>query len=449
MPLRDDQSGGDRVEHLALAFGAGLLVNYWLTLTTLPFAVVCATGGALAIIGARRLLHSPSGGSQQAMRRVPPAAVAVALVLLVSYYFQILYEPIAAWDARSVWFFHARAIWIEGALRNSGWTHPSLVFSSPDYPKLIPALAAQLGYVHGYWNEFFPKGSLFLLLVPAVLWIFSFRRRTASFIFIVAAFFLGHVEWLSNGYMDAYLIVYSGLTLLFLGRYLCDGREVDLLSGACCLGIVTCLKNEGLLFAVALTLSLVAVLSFQASTCRARLVTSLRTDPTLGFRLLLFAGPTLTWGVYKVTWGLQNELTKDPADAGSRIMGRLLDGESLIYTLRYMGIDANGLWVPALTVVAALVFVAWQRLRPHPGATTALLTALLHFGGMLTVYLSTPATLYFHLTTSAARTMASTRIALVVALFFLLADLERTRPGRSLSGPDAAHQGRGNGGASS
>jgi hypothetical protein len=60
----------------------------------------------------------------------------------------------------------------------------------------------------------------------------------------------------------------------------------------------------------------------------------------------------------------------------------------------------------------------------HPGALVAALTAMLHFCGMVVVYLSTPATLYFHLTTSATRTMASTRIALLVSMFFLLSEFE-------------------------
>jgi hypothetical protein len=60
-----------------------------------------------------------------------------------------------------------------------------------------------------------------------------------------------------------------------------------------------------------------------------------------------------------------------------------------------------------------------------PGATISRIAAFLHFGGMVVVYLSTPATLEFHLFTSAARTMASTRMALLVGIYFLLVDLER------------------------
>jgi hypothetical protein len=76
-----------------------------------------------------------------------------------------------------------------------------------------------------------------------------------------------------------------------------------------------------------------------------------------------------------------------------------------------------------------LMLYAWRgRRQLHPGAVAATIAAVLHFCGMFVVYLSTPAELTFHLTTSAFRTMASTRVSLLVAIFFVLADLERPAP---------------------
>ena len=62
----------------------------------------------------------------------------------------------------------------------------------------------------------------------------------------------------------------------------------------------------------------------------------------------------------------------------------------------------------------------------------ALAASALYFAGMFAVYLSTPRDLYFHLTTSAGRTMAVVRIGLLVAVYFCLVELERA-PARSPS----------------
>ena len=146
------------------------------------------------------------------------------------------------------------------SVSNTGWTHPSLQFSHPDYPKLIPAIAAQLAYLKGYWNEFLPKGSLLVMLVPLSLWVFSFRQKSATFILLVLMFFFSlGAAWLTNGYMDGYLAGYCGVALLSFGRYLSERRDTDLYSGVCALGIAASIKNEGLLFGLCLVAALLVI----------------------------------------------------------------------------------------------------------------------------------------------------------------------------------------------
>src|SRR5688572_27931074 len=165
----------------------GILLNYCLMLTGLTITRVFIAGLILAAWGAWRFSTAFRIGLPQA-GIVPVGCV---ICVLVVYYFKILSEPLEHADARSIWFFHARMIWTEGALSQSaGWNHPSITgFTNPDYPKLVPALAAQLAYVKGYWNEFFPKGSLLLMLVPLTLWVFSFYQKSLSFILLVLTFF--------------------------------------------------------------------------------------------------------------------------------------------------------------------------------------------------------------------------------------------------------------------
>jgi hypothetical protein len=114
-----------------------------------------------------------------------------------------------------------------------------------------------------------------------------------------------------------------------------------------------------------------------------------------------------------------------------------VDGSSVPHVLHYLLVEANSLWAPIIVFVGLLLVtrLLLRRAVP-PGAAISFIAALLHLGGMVLVYLSTPATLDFHLFTSAARTMASTRMALLVGIYFLLADLER--PASKALGPAPA-----------
>jgi hypothetical protein len=417
---------GDILEQVALAVAAGMLINLSLMLTGQPILHVFVVGGGLAAWGVWKAVNQwrsrPATIGRQ--RAALLGSGCCIVYVLVVYYFDILSEPLAHWDARSIWFFHARMIYVEGALRHAGWNHPSIAFSSPDYPKLIPAMAAQLAYLKGFWNEFLPKGSLLVLLTPAVFWAFSFRSWTASFALLIVMLFLGQYEWLSNGYMDAYLVIYSALALLFMGRYLVEGRDFDLHSAFLSVGIVTSLKNEGLLFALCLVAALGIATKGFTKDGLTNAATRLLAQRGYLAVLLIAVAPTVLWSVYKWTWGLQNELTRQPLGALSRVATRVFDGPSVGYVLHYMAIEANGLWVPAGLVAITLFFSTRLRVRVHPGALVAAWMALLHFCGIGLVYLSTPSTLQFHLTTSAPRTMASTRIAFLVSMYFLLATFE-------------------------
>ena len=329
---------------MGLAIGAGILVNYCLMLTGQTIPRVFIAGMILALWGGLRFftkagpnrLRQGYGGQEgpalQAVGRVllDPAnmiPICCSIFILAVYYIQIFTEPLSRWDARSIWFFHARMIWAEGALRQSaGWNHPSIGFSNPDYPKLVPAMAAQLAYVKGYWNEFIPKGSLFVMLVPLVLWVFSFYKRSPSFILLVVTFFLSLGGLLWTGYMDGYLAMYSAVALLLFGRHLSEGRDTDLYLGMCALGIGASLKYEGLLFGVCAITALLFIGPEHFEFGLSNFAKRIRKDSLFAGVLLLSIAPPLMWTICKRVWGLQSDLARDPSDAFSRLWGRLVDG---------------------------------------------------------------------------------------------------------------------------
>jgi hypothetical protein len=431
---------GGRFERVAMTIGLGILINYALVLTGQPLGRVLVADFFVGLLGAWRLSRHLRAAPPNAFPRSKATILAiVSIIYLVTVYsLQVLSEPLSHWDARSIWFFHARMIWIEGALRSeAAWTHPSIVFSHPDYPMLVPALAAQLASLKGYWNEYFPQASLVVMLVPLVLWVFSFRRRTVTFILLVLAFFFSLGGWLWNGYMDGYLVLYGGAALLSFGRYLSGQRIVDLCSALVASGIASNLKNEGLLFAVCFAAA-VLVLGLKYPECTVlRLAKRLRGAPVAVGVLLLSMAPAFMWMMRKRAWGIESELTGDPVEAWARLSARLFDGATPEYLLNYLVTRSTAIWMVAGLVVVIAIFLRLRKLTLHPGAAVAALTAVLYGSGLYAVYLSTPHNFEFHVSTSGTRTMATASMALLVSMFFLLSSLEvdqgqRAQPVRAL-----------------
>jgi hypothetical protein len=433
-------SRGRLLEQAGLTIAVGILINYCLMLTGLTIARVFIAGMILALWGVWRFF-APAGPKGPAPYGAGPAphgvgrvlldpamvfSVACVICVLAVYYIQIFSEPLLQQDARAIWFFHARMIWADGALRQSGgWNHPSIGFSNPDYPKLVPTIAAQLAYMKGYWNEFLPKGSLLVMLVPLTLWVFSFCQKSLSFVVLAVIFFLSLGAWLWNGVMDGYLALYSAVALLLFGRYLSRGRDTDLYSGMCAVGISASIKNEGLLFALCLSTSLLVIGLKYPEFGAGRLAKRIRTDSVFSRLLLLSIAPTLLWIICKKTWGLQNDIARDPAAGFLRFWNRLFDGFTAQYLFNYLTVRATAVWMVIGLLAITAIFSVHQKAKLSRGALVAAATSALYFCGLYVVYLSTPHdALTFYLFTSATRTMTAGSVALLVGLFFLLSGLE-------------------------
>jgi hypothetical protein len=429
VPASFSRAKGHLLEQVALTIAVGILINYCLILTGQTITRVFAAGIILALWGVLRFVSDlrirPMRSIGEYNQTTVFSVLCVTYILFV-YYFEILSEPLLHSDARFIWFFHARMIWAEGALRLSGgWNHPSLAFSNPDYPELVPAIAAQLGYLKGYWNEFLPKGSLLVMLVPLTLWVFSFCRKSLSFIWLVLIFFFSLGAWLWNGYMDGYLALYCGVALLLFGRYLSERRDTDLYSGICALGIGASIKNEGLLFGLCVIAALLFI-SREDSEFRPRqFARRIRTDALLARVLLFSIAPTVMWAICQRAWGLRNDLANDPLAGLSRLLNRLADGSTPGYLLNYLTVRATAMWLLIGLFAVLVMFSVYQRSKMHRGALVAAMTSALYFCGIYLVYLSTPHDILdFYLLTSGTRTMATACVALFVSMFFLLSSLE-------------------------
>ena len=420
--LKDDDSSF--TEKFPLIMTTGFLINHliFLSLQSLKPALlagmILAAGALIMIFRQRKKIFALPAKAL----RLP---LAMILSILLLYYFKILSDPLDWWDARSIWFFHAKMIlYAQTISPAAGWHHVSVPHT--DYPKLIPALAAQISYVLGYWNEYAPKLSIFLVLIPPVFWIFSFYTRSFSFLLLVLVLPLGLKTYLWNGGMDGFVAFYTAVSMLLLGRYFTGRRRIDLLSALCCLMLVCNLKNEGIL------IGLIGFFSIAATELLSRKDNSKVAEVVFGIKqfiwLVLILSPCVIWSVlYKHLWHLTNDLKIGTAESFSRMAGRLSDGTSFPYIIKGAFFhDESAVWLAAITFAAGFILLKSSR-RQTVSWIPALITAVLYFCGIVAIYLLTPAGLVWHVLTSVQRTMLTVTACLIAGAYFILRELESAK----------------------
>jgi hypothetical protein len=407
---------------IPLLLAGGLILNLGLVLLLQRINIALPAGCLLSVIGIYffvRDLRSVRSRPVFSYGSIYPwlGAAVVCLLLLGP----ILANPLKDWDARSIWFFHAKMIYSAGTMgQAAGWQDPSVVFSHPDYPVLIPVLAAQIATVTGFWNEFIPKVSLLFLLLPPVLWLFSFARKSISFLVLILLIPFTFYRWMWNGYMDGYLALYFAASLLLLGRYIKSSDIIDLISGLCCLAILLYLKNEGALAALAGIASILLILLLQ------RKIRSFKNPSTIDRRYylagLLVVLPFLLWAGYKWQWDISNDLELGTLQSISRIGDRVADGS---YRLVFQNIFQET--KAGLLVLALLWFAAsWRNIFPRE-SIPALIAAVVYCLGLAAIYLLTPYRVDWQVRTSMERTMLSVNAGIFVACYFFLSALERKK----------------------
>ena len=436
----------------ALFLAAGILIDYLLVLAIGNLHAASAVGALLAVAGAGCVILKLRGKVLQLLALGRVAWVLIPYLALL-YGIPIFLDPLAAGDARSIWFFHGKMIYYSGGLTSAtGLATAPVAFSHVDYPKLVGVIAAQFAMVAGYWNEFLPKGSLAVLLLPPLLGVVSFFRGVRiSAVYLVSVLFFGAGWTLWNGYMDGYLALYAAVSLLFWGRWLTSGSAIDLCGGVLMLGMVMNLKNEGVLFALALATALLGSLFFrnlsggdrgsgtgdrdwESGKRKAGTVENAGYGlPLAGLYRSLVPGPRFlvapllpllcvaVWAVKKSAWGLENDLR---LGAGSLpiIVTHLRDGGAAMIgnTLIVNALVGKAAIIAAGAAAAAAAF----RVRIPAGFWLAVVTGFIYFTGMFCVYLATPADLQWHLSTSADRTMMTVLAALFAGTYLVLREME-------------------------
>jgi hypothetical protein len=422
--------GGTRlIQEIPLALLGGLVFNYLLLLVFLSLGPAMAVGGAVSLLGLG--FFTAHLYRHRRLRRLTWSAAAPlvgASSVLLLFLGPLLGEPLSAWDARSVWFFHAKMIYMAGSIGPSaGWLDPYAAFSHVDYPKLVASLAAQIVTVMGFWNEYLPKAALVFMLLPAVLWIFSFARRSLSFVSLVLLLLLGLSSdlgqyglftWMWNGYMDSLLALLFAVAMLLLGRYAQSAQVIDMLSAVFILLTLPSIKNEGALAALA-GLAVAAWLLSRRHDFR---VAGLASQGNLKYLLagLAALSPALLWSLHSHQWGLPIDIAIGSMHALSRLVSRLTDGSLGIILQGWWAFGQDGLLLAGLLLCA---YVAWGRSLPRE-SLPALVTSAMYGLAVVLIYLLTRYSVEWHLETSIHRVMLSTNACMFVLSYFLLNELE-------------------------
>ncbi|WP_234263335.1 hypothetical protein [Hydrogenophaga sp. NFH-34] len=320
------------------------------------------------------------------------------LLVLPAFGILLLGHPVVDWDARSIWFFHAKRIFLDGSatapLDNyAAWSHN-------DYPVLVPAMAASFARGLRHWNEIFPKLAIFATTAPVLLLMGLLLRNALAWGLWFTAVLALAGPLLINGYVDALTGLYFGAALAVAAHLQTPDvppaqRPVFTWLLALLIAALTLTKNEGLPAA-----GLVALMAFTGPRWRRVLAAC-----AAGFLVYL-----LLWKLHVWQARIGNDLfVRSPLQ---QALERLRDGTSapliLAQFLRHSA--------PFLMAALALAWFGRQQRPVLGGALVVLGYAALLFG----VYLMTPHNLDWHLGTSVSRTLLVVNLALVTFLAWAL-----------------------------
>ena len=398
---------------LTAPLATGVLAATWVSVMVLLRAPFTAVVGAVVVTSAacaiavlrdrpRHLARPPKGWPWLLV--VPAAGIAPLATVRLS--------PVA-WDARSIWWFHARWFSAGGDATVDALQHRVFGFAHQDYPPLASATTAL-----GWWFTGSQPlraaqiGTAVLTLsavvtLGAVIWRLATPRLSAAgaalgALVVLAAYGVTGVGHSApavgpNGYVDllqAAALTAAAVALLVAPLEYDDATRI----GALCLAVSAATKNEGVVAAL-----VVGVIALVRARARRR---------TVGWVAIAFV-PAALWAVVLATVGVRSEADRQRIDELLRL--------DRIVTDRFdPTIDAlwDQMWpllVAALVVTAVGLVVFRGGARPSGTTTTASLWAV--WGAtsvaLLLAYLVSSLPIGFHLVSSIDRATIMPKLLLV------------------------------------
>ena len=357
-------------------------------------------------------------------RRRTILPVAAFLLLALGFALLCVTQPIHDWDARSIWFYHAKVIFHTQSIWAGGsWSEQANIYTHLNYPKLFPLLAAQVATIFGFWNEYVPKLAIALLALPILacylhsIWSVSGTHwlRLATVLMLTCLYFGfdGAGFYLFNGYMDGWVALYAMSALLVLSRAMgeakLDGQDYQRQKwqlAAAILAVLAQIKQEGLIIAalVASTVSMLILLRISRNPLRWPSIVWRAMGPhylKLSLQVLFLLGPIVAWTVASRVQHLATGHYS--GDLLGRMTSRLVNPDDRNWIWANI-IMHNALILPSLALAALLVFTSiWRRKLISLGELLPLIIVGLYFVVIFFVYLGTSADLAWHMAASAGR----------------------------------------------
>jgi hypothetical protein len=321
-------------------------------------------------------------------------------------------RPPVAWDARSIWWFHAA--WVDGggAAFRDALGNPAFVFSHPDYPPFAPATVAGAWAVtpgSGLWVAQAVTTVLTLSAVAVLAYAVRHLVPTVSpWIARLAALAVGLGLWsvaeygIAGGYVDhlCAAALAAAVVLLFVGgSVVAPGRrtpepDASVASGSLALAVVllsvaALTKNEGLV-----GVGIVALLFTVRARAELRRAAWVWVPVAVG----------VLWSVVARVFGAASDLSSSPR-IGQLRSGDLTPLERVGPTLSKLGGQVG--WVVAGAAVVSLVgAVTLGRRRRSLGLVGIgwpWLVMAIYTAALVGTYVISPYDLQWHLLTSVDR----------------------------------------------
>ena len=296
--------------------------------------------------------------------RALPALLFGVLIVGVCFphgLYSILRLPLVDWDARSIWFFHGKAIWLHRGITPDFFANAPYAWSHLDYPLLIPVQAAVVGVFRGAWSEMAVKGFLglnfmaYLGVLHATLvgrgW--SRLHAWAASVMVMGIALPSYL----NGYADNHYAMPLMLAALLAFQPHRDGGDLAMVGVLVCFALNV--KNEAAPY-VLLGAVLWCVWWYASRVGNQNEVAGERRRGVSGYGvsiLLLGTVPFLLWMLFKSVHGIEGDL-----QLGARV---LTPGDSLALWMQRAPRVLNAIgWGHAamhtpLMLVGLLALSAW------------------------------------------------------------------------------------------
>ena len=310
-------------------------------------------------------------------------------------------QPLGFWDAFAIWNLKARFFFFAGGDHWIRAFSDAIVWSHTDYPILLPLNVARLWFYIGSPSQS-ASGLLsvvFVLLGVALLFGAIARPcgRTlafgATFALLATPALMRQSVWQIADIPLSFYLSASLALVLAAGR--CSRPNANLLMLAGLLaGCAAWTKNEGNLFAIAITVSIALV--GVGNHFRDRATLALHFARGLALPLLVVA-------FMKISFAGESDLV---TDFGADSLGRTLEFERhAMIVVSFVRSLLSLAGIPLLAVLTALAVAARFRATMQPGrmVAAATLALALQLAGDYGVYLVTDRDLAWHLGTSNLR----------------------------------------------